>query len=295
MLKIIEKTKLWFAISAIMIIVGFGAMAVNGLQFGLDFVGGTIVRIDMGKEFNKQEADAIILKYAPDAQTNSAIIEGKTTPELEIKSKEISGETISLMFNDLKAKYGLKDTDLISQENIGASIGSELRQKAVVALLIAVIGMLIYIGARFEFNFGMAALLSLLHDVLVVLGFYALFKLPINSAFIAAMLTIIGYSVNDTIVVFDRIRENQKYMKRSDPVGLANASMTQTMARSINTGMAVIITLIAVYYYVPSVREFTIPLLVGIISGTYSSIFIATPFWVIFKKRGKRVRANSPA
>jgi preprotein translocase subunit SecF len=295
MLKIIEKTKLWFAISAIIIVVGFGAMAKNGLQFGLDFVGGTAVRIDMGKEFNKEEADAIVKKYAPNAQTNSAIIEGKTTPELEIKDKEITGETIALMFAELKEKYNLKDADLISQDTIGASIGSELKQKAIIALSIAVIGMLIYIGARFEINFGLAALLSLLHDVLVVLGFYALFKLPINSAFVAAMLTIIGYSVNDTIVVFDRIRENQKYMRRSDAAGIANASMTQTMARSINTGMAVIITLIAVYYYVPTVREFTIPLLVGIISGTYSSIFIATPFWVIFKNRAKRVRANSHA
>ena len=293
MLKIIEKTKLWFAISAIIIIVGFGAIAVNGLQFGIDFVGGTIVRIDMGKEFNKEEADAIVLKYAPDAQTNRSIVEGKTTPELEIKSKDITSEDIASMFKEIKDKYNLKDTDLISQDNIGASIGSELKQKALIALAISIVGMLIYIGVRFEFNFGTAALLSLLHDVLVVVGFYALFKLPLNSAFVAAMLTIIGYSINDTIVVFDRIRENQKYMRRSDATGLANASMTQTMARSINTGLAVIIMLVAIYYYVPTVREFTIPLLVGIISGTYSSIFIATPFWVIFKNRAKRVRANS--
>lgn len=295
MLKIIEKTKLWFAISAIIIIVGFGAMAKNGLQFGLDFVGGTAVRIDMGKEFNKEEADAIVKKYAPNAQTNSAIVEGKTTPELEIKDKDITGETIASMFAELKEKYGLKDADLISQETIGASIGSELKTKAITALAIAIVGMLIYIGVRFEVNFGLAALLSLLHDVLLVLGFYAFFKLPINSAFVAAILTIIGYSVNDTIVVFDRIRENQKYMRRSDAASLANASMTQTMARSINTGMAVIIMLIAIYYYVPTVREFTIPLLVGITTGTYSSIFIATPFWVIFKNRAKRVRANSHA
>lgn len=199
------------------------------------------------------------------------------------------------MFAELKAKYNLQDSALVSQETIGASIGSELKRKAIIALSIAIIGMLIYIGVRFEFKFGAAALLSLIHDVLVVLGFYALLKLPVNSAFVAAMLTIIGYSINDTIVVFDRIRENQKYMKRSDYIALANASMTQTMARSINTGMAVIITLISVYYFVPTVREFTIPLLVGIISGTYSSIFIATPFWVIFKNRAKKMKVASHA
>jgi preprotein translocase subunit SecF len=295
MLKIIEKTKLWFGISALIIIIGFGAMIVNGLQFGIDFKGGTVVRIDMGKEFDKAEADKIIEKYAPDKQTNVANVEGKNTPELEIKSMVINDDNISAMFKELKEKYSLKDDALISQERIGASIGSELKQKAVIALVIAIIGMLIYIGVRFEFKFGAAAMLSLLHDVLVVLGFYALLELPLNSAFVAAILTIIGYSINDTIVVFDRIRENQKYMKRSDAALLANASMTQTMARSINTGMAVIITLIAVHYFVPTVREFTIPLLVGVLTGTYSSIFIATPFWVIFKKRAKRVKSTSAA
>jgi preprotein translocase subunit SecF len=295
MLKIIEKTKLWFAISSIVIIVGLVSMAVNGLQFGLDFAGGTIVRIDMNKDVNKAEIDEIIKKYAPDATSNIAKVEGKATPELEIKSKDITDENISAMFKEIKDKYTLDEKALLSQERIGASIGAELKQKALIALAIAIVGMLLYIGVRFEFKFGLAALFSLIHDVLVVLGFYAIFKLPINSAFVAAMLTIIGYSINDTIVVFDRIRENQKYMKRTDATALANASMTQTMARSINTGMAVIITLIAIYYYVPSVREFTIPLLVGIITGTYSSIFIATPFWVIFKNRAKNVKAASHA
>lgn len=295
MLKIIEKTKLWFAISSIVILIGLVFLVKDGLQFGLDFAGGTVVRIEMAKEEDKTEIDALVNKYAKDAQTNFSKVEDKNTVELEIKSKDITDEQVASMFAELKEKYKLEDKALVSQERIGASIGAELKNKALIAVSIAVIGMLLYIGIRFEFNFGVAALLSLVHDVLVVLGFYAVFKLPVNSAFIAAMLTIVGYSVNDTIVVFDRIRENQKYMKRSDPVTLANASMTQTMARSLNTGLAVIIALVVLYFYVPTVREFTTPLLVGIISGTYSSVFIATPFWVIFKKRGKKSKAVSAA
>lgn len=295
MLKIIEKTKLWFAISGIIIAIGLVFLAKDGLQLGLDFAGGTIVRIDMAKDVNKTEVDNVVKKYASDAQTNFSTVEGSNVSELEVKSKDITDEKVASMFKELKEKYSLKDSALVSQERIGASIGAELKQKAVIAVVIAVVGMLIYIGIRFEFNFGVAALLSLLHDVLVIIGFYAISKMPINSAFVAVMLTIIGYSINDTIVVFDRIRENQKYMKRSDPVTLANASMTQTMARSLNTGLAVIAALIILYIYVPSVREFTAPLLVGIVSGTYSSVFIATPFWVIFKKRSKKTRAVSHA
>ncbi|SKA75789.1 protein translocase subunit secF [Clostridium sp. USBA 49] len=288
MLKIIEKTTLWFTISGIIILLGLVSLAKNGLQFGLDFAGGTIVRIEMPKEENKKEIDDILSKYVSDAQTNFSKVEGKNTVELEVKSKDITDEQVDLVFKELKEKYKLEDKAIISQERIGASVGKELRQKSIIAVSIAIIGMLIYIAIRFEFKFGIAAMLSLVHDVLVVLGFYAMFKLPVNSPFIAAMLTIVGYSINDTIVVFDRIRENQKYIKKSDPVALANASMTQTMARSINTGLAVIIALIVLYFYVPSVREFTVPLLVGVISGTYSSIFIATPFWVILKKRSKK-------
>jgi preprotein translocase subunit SecF len=163
------------------------------------------------------------------------------------------------------------------------------------ALALATIAMLIYIGIRFEFNFGVAAIIALLHDVLITLGVYALFKVPVDSAFIAAMLTVIGYSINDTIVVFDRIRENQKYMRRNNVTELANASITQTMTRSVNTVLTVMITITAVYIFVPSVRNFAFPLIIGIASGCYSSIFIASPIWVMLKKRTKRVRAGSAA
>lgn len=295
MLKIIEKTWLWFTISAVIIVAGLVGLAVKGLDYGLDFKGGTVIRIDMKKDFDKASIDTIIKKYDTQALTNKSTPQGKTTPELEIKSNSLSGENIAIMFKEIKDKYSLKDSDLISQDNVGASIGKELKQKAALALIIAAVAMLIYIGIRFEFNFGIAAIISLIHDVLVTLGVYALFKVPVDSAFIAAMLTVIGYSINDTIVVFDRIRENQKYMRRSNYAELANASITQTMTRSVYTVLTVLITITAVYIFVPSVRNFAFPLIIGITSGCYSSIFIASPLWVMLKNRKKKVLANSPA
>lgn len=290
MLKIIEKTKIWFAISIIIIVAGFIGIAVNGLNFGLDFTGGTVVKVDMGKDFNKAEADEIVLKYDKTAITNKAIPEGKTTPEYEIKSNKMTGEDVASMYNDLKTKYTLKEGSLLDQNTVGGTIGNELKQKASWALALATIAMLIYVGIRFEFKFGFAAIIALLHDVLITLGVYALYKVPVDSAFIAAMLTVIGYSINDTIVVFDRIRENQKYFRGKDVTELANASITQTMTRSINTVLTVLITITAVYIFVPSVRNFAFPLIIGIASGCYSSIFIASPIWVLLKKRSSKAK-----
>lgn len=281
MLKIIEKTKIWFAISAIIIIIGLGTIATKGLEYGLDFKGGTVVQFNIGKDFNKADIDAIVKKYDKDAQTNKV-----NNTYIDIKSAKLSSTDISSIEKDVKAKF--KDSSLTNRESIGASIGKETRNKAIQAVIIAVLAILVYVALRFEFKFGLAAIISLLHDVLVMLSVYAIFRIQIDSSFIAAILTVIGYSINDTIVVFDRIRENHKYMRRVSDTELANASLTQTMARSINTVLTVLITLSAVYAYVPSIRNFSQPLLVGIVSGCYSSIFIATPFWVILKKRASK-------
>lgn len=281
MLKIIEKTKIWFSISAIIIIVGLVTMATKGLEYGLDFKGGTVVQFNIGKDFNKADIDEIVKKYDKDFQSNKV-----NNTNVEIKSAKLTSDDISKIQKEVKDKF--KESSLTNQESIGASIGKETRTKALQAIAVATVAMLIYIGFRFEFNFGIAAILSLIHDILIMLSVYAVFRIPVDSSFIAAVLTVIGYSINDTIVVFDRIRENHKYMRRSSVAELANASITQTLTRSINTVLTVLITLIAVYYFVPSIRNFSEPLLVGIFSGCYSSIFIATPFWVILKKHSAK-------
>lgn len=281
MLKIIEKTKIWFSISLIIIIIGLSFVCTKGLDFDIDFKGGTIITINMEKKFNKTDVDKIIKKYAPDAVTN---ISGTT--DLDIKCKEMKQDDIDKMYKEIKDKYSLTKSSPASQDSIGASFGNEMKKNAILAVIISGIAMLIYVGIRFEFKFGAAAILALIHDLLITTAVYAVFQIPVGSGFVAAMLTVIGYSINDTIVVFDRIRENQKYVKRNDIVKLANGSLTQTMARSINTVLTVLVALTCVHIMVPSIRDFTTPLLVGIVSGCYSSIFIATPLWVIFKKAG---------
>jgi len=301
MLKIIEKTKIWFSISLIIILIGVVFMISNkGLELGIDFAGGSTIRLKVPTKFSnddKVEADKIIKKHIPDATTNIAETPTESNTmikELEIKTKatteEVKGGKVTTMTAELKEKFG-KEIEVTTQDEIGKTVGKETTWKALGALALATVFMLIYIGFRFEVKFATAAVLSLIHDVLITVAFYAVFRKQVDLGFVAAMLTVIGYSINDTIVVFDRIRENQKYMGKASITEIANASLTQTMARSINTVMTVLITLVAVYIFVPSIRNFSEPLLVGIISGCYSSIFIASPFYVIFKNRGKKKAA----
>ena len=277
MYKIIEKRKIWFTISLIVIAIGIFTMATKGLEYGLDFKGGTVVEINIGQNFNKQDVDSIVKKYSSDFQSNKV-----DTRSISIKAATLSNNDVSGIVKAVKAKY--KKSSLTNQENIGAVIGQETRVKALQAVIVAIIAMFIYIGIRFELSFATAAIISLTHNVLVMLSVYAVLRVSIDSSFIAAALTVIGYSVHDTIVVFDRIRENQKYMRGQEPIVVADASVTQTLARSINTVLTVVITLTSVYILVPSVRIFSEPILIGIITGCYSSICIASPCWVIIKK-----------
>lgn len=284
MLKIVEKTKLWFGISIMLILIGFVGIIINGLNLGIDFKGGTMVSIGIGKEYNIEDVRTIAAKYDPQAQVQ-AITEGN---QVSIRSNSLTDTQVAEMFNDIKAKYQLQDSALISTDRIGPSVGSELKRSAFIASIVAVIGILLYVTIRFEFKSGLAAIIALLHDVLITISVYAVFKVPVNNSFIAAILTILGYSINDTIVVFDRIRENKRLGKFKDTATLIDTSITQTMARSINTVLTTLFTITAIYILgVPAVKEFAFPLIIGIISGCYSSIFIASPLWGLFVKGEK--------
>ncbi|WP_244833050.1 protein translocase subunit SecF [Clostridium sp. BJN0001] len=289
MYKIIEKSKIWFCLSLTIIIIGIGFLSVKGLNFGIDFKGGTEVSIQLNEDIDKADVDSIVKDIDSEAVTT---ISDKY--EYDIKATDFDSDKVNSVMVALEDKYSLDKTALISQNEIGASIGKELTQNSLLALLAAFIVMLIYIAIRFEFRFGIAAIVATFHDILITVSFYAIFNIPVNTAFIAAILTIIGYSMNDTIVIFDRIRENNKIMRRSDINEIANTSLTETMARSINTSVSTLVTIIAINVLVPTVREFTLPLMIGIITGAYSSIFIASPVWVILKTKikGKKNRKN---
>lgn len=280
MLKIIEKSKIWISISLTILIIGIGFLCFRGLNFGIDFKGGTQVSIQLNENINKEEVDTIVKGYSPDAVTTISDVY-----EYEIKSADLDSNKVSSIMTDLKEKYELDDTALISQDEIGAAVGKELSENSLLALLASFVVMLIYIAIRFEFKFGVAALAATVHDILITVSVYAIFNIPVNTPFIAAILTIVGYSMNDTIVIFDRIRENLKLMRRADSIEVANTSLTETMTRSIYTSASTLATIIAINILVPTVREFTIPLIIGIVTGAYSSICIASPVWVYLKDK----------
>ncbi len=291
MLKIVQHKKIWFSISIIVIVIGFLFVATRGLNIGIDFKGGTEITINFGHEFNKTEVDNIVYKYSPDATTTTA----NNGTELDIKATNFSTAKTDEMVKEIESTFNLSSDALVSQNEIGPSIGQELTKDAIIALCIAVVCMLIYVAIRFEFAYGISAIIALAHDALITISIYAIFNIPINTPFIAAILTVVGYSVNDTIVIFDRIRENRKKMKDSSVSDIANKSLSQTMSRSINTTLTTLTTIVAMYILVPSIRDFAFPLIIGIVSGGCSSIFIATPIWCLIKDRKSTKKVKKKA
>lgn len=293
MLKIVEKTKIWFMLSFIVILVGMGFWVAKGLNYGIDFAGGTVLQVDLKQQVDTEKVRNIAAKYASDAVVTTVDATG-----ISIRSSALSSESsdkIEQLKSEISKEYNI-DNSTWSTEIVGPAIGNELRQKAVIALLVAAAAMLLYIALRFEIRFGVAAVLALLHDILITLSVYAILRIPVNSSFIAAILTIVGYSINDTIVIFDRIRENMKTMRRVSYEELADVSITETMARSINTVLTTLFTITAVYFIgVSAVKELALPLIIGIISGCYSSIFIASPIWVMWKNYDKKKKSIANA
>lgn len=279
---------IFFGISIALILAGLISMLfVNHLKPDIEFQGGTVINAKIGKIFNNSDIEKMVKKVTGVTPVVQAA--GISKDEALIKiAKEISYEETkvikSKLVSALQEKYNVKKVPM-TLENTSASIGKEAKQSAVIAVIVACLLMLIYITFRFEFKTGTAAVIALVHDVLIMLGVYSIFDLPINSAFIAAALTIIGYSINDTIVVFDRIRENISKRPKEDLEKITNDSINETLLRSINTVVTVLIALVILYFIgVKSIKDFAFPLIIGVTSGAYSSIFIASPLWLVWRQ-----------
>lgn len=282
-IQVAEKSKIWFAVSLILIAISVGSLFINGLNFGIDFIGGTIVTIELNTPFETSDAKALIEEYDSSADVTYAG-EAKTQVIISTK-KDLSTEDRQALFSKFQEKYNLEDTDLLSIDTVSPSIGAEMANSAMIAAVVAVLLMLVYITFRFEFMFGLAAIIALVHDLIIVLGVYSIFQIQVNSPLIAALLTILGYSINDTIVVFDRIRENRPKFGKYDFASLVDTSVSQTLRRSINTSFTTLLAISALYIFgVPAVQDFALPLIVGIVCGTYSSIFVASTLWCKFKE-----------
>lgn len=287
-LHFIKHRKIFYIVTVAIMVVGLAFGVVRGLNYGIDFTGGTMIQVDMGKQVAVSDVEKSIEKYNLDPEI---IYSGENNQEIVIRTMEaLNSDERTEVLDTLKADFEITDDDVIAQELFGPSVGKELRNNAILAILLSALCMLIYIRIRFsEWKFGGAALLGVLNDVLLVVAFYAIFHVQVNNPFIAGILTVVGYSINDTIVVFDRIRENLRYSRKGGTEELIDRSITQTLGRSMMTSFTTLIVMVPLMILTgEAVREFTLPLMVGVLAGACSSITICSPLYYEFSKRARK-------
>ncbi|HKM28514.1 MAG TPA: protein translocase subunit SecF [Anaerovoracaceae bacterium] len=280
----IKHRKIFYTISVAIIVVGIAFTFVRGFNYGIDFTGGTMLQLDMHQRIETTEVEKAIAKYDLDP---TIIHAGENEEQIVIRTMEsLENNERAEVVATLGEAFGVTEEDVLASEQFGPSVGKELKTNAVKAVLISAIGMLLYIIIRFKsWKYGVAAVGGVLHDVLFVLAFYVIFGVTVNNPFIAGILTVVGYSINDTIVIFDRIRENKKLFRKESNEVLMDLSLNQTLNRSIMTSLTTLIVMIPLFLMVStSIREFVVPLMVGIIVGAYSSIFVCSPVLYEFYK-----------
>lgn len=282
----IKRKNISYAFSVLYILLGAILFFTRGLNLDIDFTGGTIIEMTTPKFISEQEAKTITSKVDSGMHITHA---GEDNTTLLLKtSKNLNVDEL----NDLKQSF--YETHGVTSDNIGsrtfeATMGKEIKEKALLSVLVSIIGILIYTSIRFKVDYGVAAVAAIFHDILFMLATYSIFKIPVNSAFIAAILTVLGYSINDTIVIFDRIRENLKLHHDKDVYEITNMSICQSMARTINTSLTTVVSVGILFVLgVSEVRVLALPLMVGAIVGTYSTIFIASSLWYILRTKDSK-------
>ena len=282
--KFVANRKKFYIASAAVIIIGLAAGLIRGFNYGIDFTGGAMIQVDMGEKVSTDD----IAKQIEEFDLNPTIILSGTNRDQAIikTTKALDNSERVAVVEKLGEKYGVTTDSILASEQFGPTVGDELKANALKSILIAAVVMLIYIILRFRsWKYGVSAVLGLVHDVLIVLALYGLFRITINNPFIAGILTVVGYSINDTIVVFDRIRKNKNLYKRDSLETLIDRSINQTLGRSFMTSITTLICMIPLTLMVStSVREFIIPLIIGVLVGTYSSIFLCSPVFYELSK-----------
>ena len=300
-LDIVKRKWLFVGISVVLVLSAPVLMLVNNstighpLNFSLEFLGGTSTTVDIGEDMTldrlESEVKPLVADITGDNAINISNVEGS---KVNIRTRELTLDEREALTGVLKDKYSL-GTEAIEMENISATISNEMQADAILATVIALICMLIYIWIRFrDVRFGAASVVALLHDALVIVACYALTRISVGGTFIAAILTIIGYSINATIVIFDRIRENLHVMGKASLEDIVNKSVTQTLSRSVFTSLTTFITVLMLYILgVANIRDFALPLMVGVVCGTYSSIFLAGNLWYLFRQIKGKAKAKN--
>ena len=293
MINFVGKWKITFAIAAVCILAGPVAMAINSgagngaLNLSMDFRGGTSTSITFNEDLSISDIDSkvkpLFQDVTGDAEIQSQKVAGSN--DVYIKTRVLSLDEREAISKSIQDTFSI-DEKAISFETISSTVSNEMRQDAVVAVIVAAICILIYIWFRFkDIRFAGSAVLALMHDVLIVFACYAIVRISVGSTFIACMLTIVGYSINATIVIFDRIRENLKGMKQASLEDVVNTSITETLTRSIYTSFTTFVMVAVLYVLgVATIKEFSLPLIVGVVAGGYSSVCITGALWYLLKK-----------
>lgn len=286
----VKHFKIFLIVSAILVVTGVVGLVtlpfgVNLFNMDVDFLGGVTMTYDLGQQADTKEVESIAKDVLGD-KFSSVTTSGSTGTQVVVKALYVPNETRDALYDAIQTEYS--DAIVVASSSVSASVSSDLRNSAMISALVAVLCMLVYIGIRFDFRSGLAAVCALCHDILVMLSAYIIFRIPFNANFIAAALTILGYSINATIVVFDRARENAKSNPKTDFAEIMDKSVWQTMGRSINTTITTLLTITMVIILgVTSIRNFCWPLFIGVLAGCYSSVCISGNIWVRLRKLKK--------
>ena len=287
--------KLFAIISLVMVSVGLVGLilsvcGVRGVfNFDIDFVGGTTFEFDLNTRVDKQVTDRVGKIFSDTVGRSPSSVTSTGETGVRIKALEMRDEEVEAVRDAIASEYGVDIEQGYQVDRVSASVGKDLTRAAFLASGVAVLLILIYIAIRFEFKSGLAAVIALLHDLFVMLSVYVIFRIPFNINFIAAALTILGYSINASIVVFDRIRENRKIMKTGNFAQIVDTSIWDTMSRSINTTITTLVVMLMLLIFgVSSIRNFALPICVGIVCGCYSSVCISGPLWNVLTHARKK-------
>jgi len=291
--NIVKKRYWWFGISLLLIIPGIISLFMQGLNLGIDFKGGTMLDVAFQKAVTQTAITDTMKSVGLDG---SVQLSNENTSAL-IRTEALEEAKRNELLTALQTKVGDYNKETLKEDKVGPAMGQELTRNAFLALGIAMGLMIAYISFRFQFVFAISAIIALLHDVLVVVGLFSLFRWQIDASFVAAILTIFGYSINDTVIIFDRIRENEAKMRRTDSYeDMVDKSVWQTMRRSVNTVITVLIALFSVYILGgESTKVFSLAMIIGVFCGAYSSIFIASQILVEIKRHMKNPRKGGKA
>ncbi len=273
--------KIFFSITGVLLVLSIILLFVKGLNLGIDFTGGTTFQFNLADTKYSADVENEIREIIKTTTENSeSVIQKVGDNDVSIRTTALSNEKSDALKKAIMEKYSLEDKHVLSIEKVSGIVSGRLIGDSLKAIVLAVILMLIYITFRFDFRSGTGAVIALAHDVIIMLGLYSLLGLTVNTGFIAAVLTIVGYSINATIVVFDRIRENNRMMRKATPDEIADKSIKSSYLRAINSSITTLFTIGVLYVMgVDSIKEFALPIIIGIVAGTYSSLFVAGPFW----------------